>query len=87
MDIQELYDEIDKQYNSYVSEEGADADTLHMLWDVMNDYKKVSEEPGYLDHYQKIANIMLHRIGGVIIYNNIKQKYIISDGVVRVQII
>lgn len=87
MSIQELYDEIDNQYNLYISEEGADADTLHMLWGAMNNYKKVYENPNYIDYYQKIANIILHRIGGVVIHNNIKQKYTISDGVVRVQII
>lgn len=87
MNIQELYDETDKQYNLYISEEGADADTLHILWDTINNYKKVVEDPNYIDYYQKIANIMLHRIDGVVIHNNIKQKYTISDGVVAVQII
>lgn len=87
MNIQKLYNEIDNQYNLYTSEQGADVDTIHMLWDVMNDYKKISEDLNYFDYYQKIASIMLHRIGGVVIHNNIKQKYIISDGVVRVQII
>ena len=87
MSIQKLYNEIDNQYNLYTSEQGADADTLHILWDTINSYKKVSETPNYFDYYQKIADIMMHKIDGVVISNNIKQKYIISDGVVRVQII
>ena len=87
MNIQELYNEIDNQYNLYTSEQGADADTLHMLWDIINNHKKVSEDSNYIDYYQKIANIMLHRIDGVVVNNNIKQKYTISDGVVRVQIV
>lgn len=87
MNIQELYNEIDNQYNLYTSEQGADADTLHMLWDIINSYKEVSETPDYVDYYQKIANVMMHRIDGVVISNNIKQKYTISNGVVRVQII
>lgn len=87
LNIQELHNEIDNQYNLYTSEQGADADTIHMLWDVMNDYKRVTEDPNYFDYYQKIAGIMMHRIDGVVIHNGIKQKYTISDGVVRVQII
>ena len=87
MNIQELYNEIDNQYNLYTSEQGADADTLHMLWDIINSYKEVSETPDYVDYYQKIANVMMHRIDGVVISNNIKQKYTISNGVVRVQIV
>lgn len=87
MNIQELYKEIDNQYNLYTSEQGADVDTLHILWDIINSYKKVSETPNYIDYYQKIASIMMHRIDGVVVNNGIKQKYIISNGVVRVQII
>ena len=87
MNIQELYKEIDNQYNLYTSEQGADADTLHILWDIINSYKKVSETPNYIDYYQKIASIMMHRIDGVVVNNGIKQKYIMSNGVVRVQII
>lgn len=87
MNIQELYNEIDKQYNLYISEEGANADILHILWDTIRNYKKVFEDPNYINYYQKMASIMLHRIDGVVIHNNIKQKYTISDGVVRVQII
>lgn len=87
MSIQELYNEIDSQYDLYTSEQGADADTLHILWDIINNYKKVSETPNYIDYYQKIADIMMHRIDGVVISNNIKQKYTISNGVVRVQIV
>lgn len=48
MNIQELYKEIDNQYNLYTSEQGADTDTLHILWDIINDYKKVSETPNYM---------------------------------------
>lgn len=87
MNIQELYNEIDNQYNLYTSEQGADVDTLHILWDIINSYKKVSEDPNHIDYYQKIASIMMHRIDGVVVNNGIKQKYTISDGVVRVQII
>ena len=87
LNIQELYNEIDNQYNLYTSEQGADADTLHILWDIINSYKKVSETPGYTDYYQKIADIMMHRIDGVVVSSSIKQKYTISDGVVRVQIV
>ena len=87
MNIQELYNEIDNQYNLYTSEQGANVDTLHILWDIINSYKKVSEIPNYIDYYQKIADIMMHRIDGVVISSGIKQKYTISDGVVRVQII
>lgn len=87
MNIQELYSEIDKQYDLYISEEGADADTLHMLWDVMNDYKKVAEDMDYADYYIKLAHVILHRIDGVVIHNGIKQKYTTSSGAIRVQII
>lgn len=87
MNIQELYNEIDNQYNLYTSEQGADVDTLHILWDIINSYKKVFETSNYIDYYQKIADIMMHRIDGVVKHNGIKQKYIISNGVVRVQII
>ena len=87
MNIQELYNEIDNQYNLYTSEQGADVDTLHILWDIINSYKKVFETPNYIDYYQKIASIMMHRIDGVVVNNGIKQKYTISNGVVRVQII
>ena len=87
MNIQELYNEIDNQYNLYTSEQGANTCTLHILWDIINDYKKVSETPNYFDYYQKIASIMMHRIDGVVVNNGIKQKYTISGGVVRVQII
>lgn len=87
MNIQELYNEIDNQYNLYTSEQGADVDSLHRLWDIINSYKKVPETPNYIDYYQKIANIMMHRIDGVVVNNGVKQKYITSNGVVRVQII
>lgn len=87
MNTQELYNEIDTQYDLYTSEEGADADTLHMLWDIMNDYKKVAEDADYVDYYIKLAHVMLHRIDGVVIHSGVKQKYTISDEAVRVQII
>ena len=87
MNIQELYNEIDNQYNLYTSEQGADADTLHTLWDIINSYKKVPETSNHIDYYQKIASIMMHSIDGVVVNNGIKQKYIMSNGVVRVQII
>lgn len=45
------------------------------------------DEPDFIEYYQKITDIMMHRIDGVVISNNIKQKYTISNGVVRVQII
>lgn len=90
MNIQELYNEIDNQYNLYTSEQGADADICKGLFKLMSDLTMKEEsldEPDFMDYYQKIANIMMHRIDGVAISNNIKQKYTISDGVVRVQII
>ena len=37
-----------------------------------------------LGGYLKVADIMLHRIDMVVINSNIKQKYTISSGVVRV---
>lgn len=49
--------------------------------------EELLDEPCFMEHYQKIADIMLHRVDGVVISNNIKQKYTTSDGVVRVQII
>ena len=90
MNIQELYNEIDNQYSLYTSEQGADADICKELFKLMSDLTMKEEsldEPDFMEYYQKIANIMMHRIDGVVISNNIKQKYTISNGVVRVQII
>ena len=36
MNIQELYDEIDKQYDLYISEEGADKETCDRLMDTVS---------------------------------------------------
>lgn len=90
MSIQELYNEIDNQYNLYTSERGADADICKGLLKLMSDLTMKEEsldEPDFMEYYQKIADIMMHRIDGVVISNNIKQKYTISNEVVRVQII
>lgn len=90
MSIQELCNEIDNQYSLYTSEQGADADICKELFKLMSDLTMKEEsldEPDFMEYYQKIANIMMHRIDGVVISNNIKQKYTISNGVVRVQII
>lgn len=90
MSIQELYNEIDNQYNLYTLEQGADADICKELFKLMSDLTMKEEsldEPDFMEYYQKIANIMMHRIDGVVISNNIKQKYTISNGVIRVQII
>lgn len=90
MNIQEIYNSIDNQYNLYKSEQGADANTCKGLFKLMGDLTMKEEsldEPDFMEYYQKIADIMMHRIDGVVISNNIKQKYTISNGVVRVQII
>ena len=91
MDIQEIYNSIDNQYNLYTSEQGADGEICKGLFKLMNDLTMKEEsldEPNFIDYYQKITNIALHRIDGVIIINsNIKQKYTTSDGVTRVQIV
>lgn len=90
MNIQEIYNSINNQYNLYTSEQGANADICKGLFKLMSDLTMKEEsldEPDFMDYYQKIANIMMHRIDGVVISNNIKQKYTTSDGVVRVQII
>lgn len=90
MNIQEIYSSIDNQYNLYKSEQGADADICKELFKLMSDLTMKEEsldEPDFMKYYQKIADIVMHRVDGVVISNNIKQKYTISDGVVRVQII
>lgn len=90
MNIQELYNEINNQYNLYTSEQGADADICKGLFKLMGNLTMKEEsldEPDFIEYYQKIADIMMHRIDGVVISNNIKQKYTISNGVVRVQIV
>lgn len=88
--IREIYASIDNQYNLYKSEQGADADICKGLFKLMSDLTMKEEslnEPDFMEYYQKIADIVMHRVDGVIISNNIKKKYTISDGVVRVQII
>lgn len=88
--IREIYASIDNQYNLYKSEQGADADICKGLFRLMSDLtikEESLDEPDFMDYYQKIADIVVRRVDGVIISNNIKQKYTISDGVVRVQII
>lgn len=90
INIQEIYNSIDNQYNLYTSEQGADADICKKLFKLMSDHTMKEEslnEPDFMEYYQKIANIMMHRIDGVVISNNLKQKYTISNGIVKVQII
>lgn len=90
MSIQEIYNSINNQYNLYKSEQGADADICKGLFKLMSDLtmkEELLDEPDFMKYYQKIADIVMHRVDGVIINNNVKQKYTISDGVVRVQII
>lgn len=88
--IREIYTSIDNQYDLYKSEQGADADICKELFKLMSNLTMKEEsldEPDFMKHYQKITDIVMHRVDGVIISNNIKQKYTISDGIVRVQII
>lgn len=90
MNIQELYDEIDEQYNLYISEEGADKETCDKLMDTVSNLiknKDLFEAPNFTDYYFKISNILLHRETGVIIKNGIKRKYIRDKNKITVQII
>lgn len=90
MNIQELYDKIDKQYNLYISEEGADKETCDKLMDTISNLVKnrdLFEAPNFVDYYFKISNILLHRETGVLIKNGIKKKYTREGNKVTIQII
>lgn len=90
MNIQELYDEIDEQYNLYISEEGAEKEICDKLMDTVSNLVKngdLFEAPNFMDYYFKISNILLHRETGVIIKKGIKTKYIRDKNKITVQII
>lgn len=90
MSIQELYDEIDNQYNLYISEEGADKEVCDRLLDTVSNLvknKELFEAPDFMDYYFKISNILLHRETGVIIKNGTKRKYNRDGNKVTIQII
>lgn len=90
MNIQELYDEIDKQYDLYISEEGADKEVCDRLLDTVSNLvknKELFEAPDFMDYYFKISNILLHRETGVLIKNGAKRKYIRDKNKITVQII
>ena len=90
MSIQELYDEIDNQYDLYISEEGADKETCDKLMDTVSNLVKnrdLFEAPDFMDYYFKISNILLHRETGVLIQNGIKRKYNRDGNKVTIQII
>lgn len=90
MSIQELYDEIDNQYDLYISEEGADKETCDKLMDTVSNLVKnrdLFEAPDFMDYYFKISNILLHREAGVLIQNGIKKKYTRDGNKVTIQII
>ena len=66
MTTQELYTSIDNQYNLYKSEQGADADICKGLFKLMSNLTVEEEsldEPNFVEYYQKIADIVMHRIG------------------------
>lgn len=90
MSIQELYDEIDKQYDLYISEEGADKEVCDRLLDTVSNLvknKELFEAPDFMDYYFKISNILLHRETGVLIKNGAKRKYNRDGNKVTIQII
>lgn len=90
MNIQELYDEIDSQYNLYISEEGASKEICDKLMDIVSNLVKnreLFEEPNFTDYYFKISNILLHRETGVLIKSGIKRKYIRDGNKIIIQII
>lgn len=90
MNIQELYDEIDKQYNLYISEEGADKEICDKLMDTISSIIKneeLFEAPDYVDYYFKISNILGHRETGVLIQDGVKKMYTRDGNKVIIQII
>ena len=89
MNIQELYDEIDNQYNLYISEEGAYKEICDNLMDMVSNLVKNGElfkAPNFMNYYFKISNILLHRETGVLIRDGVKRKYIRDGNKVIVQI-
>ena len=90
MNIQELYNEIDKQYDLYISEEGADKEICDNLMDIVSNLvknKELFKSSDFMDYYFKISNILLHRETGVLIQNGIKRKYTREGNKVTIQII
>lgn len=90
MDIQEIYNSIDNQYNLYISGEGADEEICNDLFHLMSNIAENHEirlENNFMNYWQKIVSIIFHFENGVMKTRGIKLRYTVDDGHVSAQMI